>query len=128
MKKIMVVLLLASLGLVGCRTFPPVHNIEHQAVAVNDQQKVEQTIIAGGMRARGWQISKVKDGLLLGTFTIRSHQFTVDIPYTANEYSIIYKDSENLRYDAKKNTIHPRYNRTVANLSRTINKLFLRQP
>lgn len=127
MKKQIIEIILICMCVVGCRTFPPVHNIEHQAVSVHDQQRVEEMIIAGGMRAKGWQISKVKDGLLLGTFAIRAHQFTVEIPYTADEYSILYKDSENLRYNAKKNTIHPRYNRTVANLARSINKMFLRQ-
>ncbi len=127
MRKRIFMLLLASIWMTGCRTFPPVHNIERQTVSIHDQQKVEQTIIAAGMRARGWQISKEKDGLLLGTFTIRAHQFTVEIPYSADEYSILYKDSENLKYNAKKNTIHPRYNRAVANLARAINQMFLKQ-
>ncbi len=127
MKKLIFMLLLASVWAVGCRTLPPVHNIERQTVPGHNQQEVEQAIIEAGMKARGWQISKVKDGLLLGTFTIRAHQFTVEIPYTADEYSIIYKDSENLKYNAKKNTIHPRYNRTVANFARAINQKFLKQ-
>ena len=126
MKKIVRVLLLSGIFMAGCRSFPPVHNIEHQFVGVHNQQEVEKVIVSAGMRARGWQISKVKEGLLLGTFTIRAHQLTVDIPYTADEYSILYKDSENLRYNAKKNTIHPRYNRAVANLARAINQMFLK--
>ena len=129
MKKIMfvgLVLVLSALTAQG-RSVLPVQNIEHQVVPVHDQQKVEQAIIAGGMRAKGWQISKKKDGLLIGMFTIKTHQATVEIPYNADEYSIIYKDSKNLRYDKQKNLIHPRYNKMVANLARIINQMFLNE-
>ena len=119
MKKITVVLLLASLGLVGCRTFPPVHNIEHQAVAVNDQQKVGKAIIAGATQ-RGWEAEQILPGLIQATLNRRSHQVVVEIPYRADFYSILYKDSENLRYDNKKGTIHPRYNTWIIYLNRSI--------
>ena len=119
MKKITVFLLLASLGLVGCRTFPPVHNIEHQAVAVNDQQKVGKAIIAGATQ-RGWEAEQIQPGLIQATLNRRSHQVVVEIPYRADFYSILYKDSENLRYDNKKGTIHPRYNTWIIYLNRSI--------
>ena len=47
MKKLLFVLLLTSMCLVGCRTFPPVKNIEYQTLAVHDQQKIEKAIISG---------------------------------------------------------------------------------
>lgn len=125
MKKLFFILVLGVLAFAGCRSYPTIHNIEHQAVTGNDEKQVEQKIIAGGMRAKGWHISKVKNGLLIGTFRIRTHKAIVEIPYSADEYSIIYKDSQNLKYNAKKKTIHSRYNRSVSNLSRAINKSFL---
>jgi hypothetical protein len=33
----------------------------------------------------------------------------VSIPYTAKNYSILYKDSTNLKYDASAQTIHENY-------------------
>ena len=54
-------------------------------------------------------------------FSYSNHKMVVDIPYTERNYSIIYRDSENLRYNEKKNTIHPRYNKWVIRLSRCIN-------
>ena len=128
MKKLMWVLLVSLICVVTaeCRSLVPVYNVEHQIVPVHDKQKVEQAIIAGGMSAKGWQISKQKEGLLIGTFVIKTHRATVEIPYNANEYSIIYKDSENLRYNPKNNTIHPRYNKMVLNLVRFINQALLK--
>ena len=129
MKKLVMALVVLLFGVltVECRSLVPVQNIEHQTVPVHDKQKVEQAIIAGGMRAKAWQISKEKDGLFIGTFIIRTHKAVVEIPYNKDEYSIIYKSSENLRYNSKKNLIHPRYNKMVLNLSRLINQALLQQ-
>ncbi len=126
MKKLMIVMLLAGVLMTGCRTFPPVQSIEHQTVPTQDIKEVETAIVTGGMRSHHWQISKVSEGVMVGTFTIRTHKAVVDILYGPNEYSIVYKDSQNLKYNAKKGTIHPRYNRVVANLSRAINGYFVK--
>ena len=50
-----------------------------------------------------------KPGEIVGTLNIRSHQAVVSIPYTAKSYSILYKDSTNLKYDASAQTIHENY-------------------
>ena len=52
----------------------------------------------------------------------RKKFFNIDISFRIG----VRRDSENLRYNAKKNTIHPRYNRAVANLARAINQMFLK--
>lgn len=129
MKKIILVGFVLVWGAltVQCRGLLPVQNIEHQALPIHDLQKIEQAIIAGGMSAKGWQVSKEKDGLFIGTFTLKTHQATVEILYNSDEYSILYKDSKNLRYDEKKNLIHPRYNKMVANLAQSINKMFVNE-
>jgi hypothetical protein len=46
---------------------------------------------------------------ILGTLNIRSHQAVVAIPYTTKTYSILYKDSKNLKYDEAAQTIHENY-------------------
>ena len=51
----------------------------------------------------------VKPGEIIGTLNVRSHQAIVTIPYTSKTYSILYKDSSNLKYDADKQTIHGNY-------------------
>ena len=120
MKKLFFILFFGIAAFAGCRTYPTVYNIEHQAVTANNKQIVEDAIISGGTKS-GWQITKVGEGLMRGTFSYSNHKMVVDIPYTERNYSIIYRDSENLRYNEKKNTIHPRYNKWVIRLSRCIN-------
>ncbi|MBQ4282395.1 MAG: hypothetical protein IJB96_00515 [Lachnospira sp.] len=121
MKKLMIIMAFAGVLMAGCRTFPPVQNIEHQAVAVHNQEQVEKAILVGAAH-RGWTANKVRNGLIQATLNIRSHQVEVEIPYNADSYSILYKHSENLRYDSKKGTIHPRYNTWINNLNSSINE------
>ena len=66
----------------------------------------------------GWQIKEVQPFLLEGTLNLRSHMAQVNIPYSAERYSIVYKDSKNLNYDGK--NIHSNYNSWVQNLDRAI--------
>ncbi|MBH0195685.1 MAG: hypothetical protein HP494_08855 [Nitrospira sp.] len=50
-----------------------------------------------------------KPGEIIGTLNLRSHQAVVSIPYTTKQYSILYKSSNNLKYDAATQTIHENY-------------------
>jgi hypothetical protein len=70
--------------------------------------EVRKEIIAAGVAA-GWQMAAGKPGEIVGTLNIRSHQAVVSIPYTTKTYSILYKDSMNLKYDATAQTIHENY-------------------
>ncbi len=120
MKKLCSVLLLGVLACAGCRTFPPVQNVQHQSVSAQSMAAVEKAIEVGGTN-KGWVVTKVRDGLMEATLNIRNHQVVVDIPYGADYYSILYKTSTNLRYNEKKGTIHPRYNTWIIYLNRSIN-------
>lgn len=66
----------------------------------------------------GWQIKEVQPYLLEGTLHLRTHTAQVNIPYSAERYSIVYKDSKDLNYDGK--NIHSNYNGWVQNLDRAI--------
>ncbi len=119
MKKLCFVLFLGMSALTGCRTFPPVQNIEHQSVSAQNVAAVEKAIEVGAAN-KGWVVTKVRDGLMEATLNIRAHQVVVEIPYGADYYSILYKTSTNLRYNEKKGTIHPRYNTWIIYLNRSI--------
>jgi hypothetical protein len=66
----------------------------------------------------GWNIREVAPGRLEGTLHLRTHMAQVDIPYSKDNYSIIYKASDNLRYDGEK--IHSNYNGWIQNLDKAI--------
>ena len=99
-------------------------NIQKAPLSINKEisiKKMYKAIKNAGYR-RGWQISKVSPGVAKAYINVRGrHQATVLITYSHNEYSINYKDSEHLKYNAQNNTIHKNYNSWVKNLDKDIN-------
>ncbi len=81
--------------------------------------EVQKAIIGAGA-ALDWQMAVVKPGEIVGTLNIRSHQAVVTIPYTTKTYSILYKDSNNLKYNADKQTIHETYTGWIQRLDGAI--------
>jgi len=61
-----------------------------------------------------------KPGEIIGILNIRSHQAVVTIPHTTKTYSILYKDSTNLKYNAEKQTIHENYSDWIQRLDGAI--------
>lgn len=125
MKKIVVrlILVLAAVGIiVGCRT-APVYNVTEQTIVANtknvEADKVKNAIIRAGATL-GWQMKVVKPGQILGTLYLRDHMAQVEVTYNTKSYSIIYKDSLNLKYDDASGTIHNNYNGWVQRLQRNI--------
>lgn len=110
-----------TLALAGCPQQAVVYNVENAAVVANVNNVSADTVRKAIIRAGsglGWSITDVEPGLLSGTLHLRSHVAKVDIPYSDKSYSIIYKDSTNLRYDGTK--IHSNYNGWIQNLEKAI--------
>ena len=71
--------------------------------------------------ARGWKVSRVGPGKLIGKLDVRSkHSIKVMINVNPTSYKISYLDSRNMKYNATTNRIHKRYNSWVANLSNDV--------
>ena len=79
-----------------------------------------KSVILAACKARGWAAGETEPGLISATFTSRVHTAQIEIPYTSAKYSIIYKNSNNLKYNAQKQTIHKWYNKWVSDLRREI--------
>jgi hypothetical protein len=109
----------------ACHT-DPLYQVD-RAIVPNEPgwtlEDMTRAIQRAGAR-RGWDMRIVKPGLIEGRLRKPSTQAIVDIDYTANEFSIHYKSSENL--DHKGGNIHNRYNRWIYNLERDIRREFLR--
>ncbi len=104
----------------GCRT-STIQNITDAPVTTVDQKLTDKQVrdaivLAGG--TLGWQMKDTAPGHLVGTLYLRDHMAKVDIPYSANSYSILYKDSANMKHNG--NNIHSNYNGWVENLDRGI--------
>lgn len=109
----MVVACLVVAVVAGCRGGGQIYNVKDAPVQTAtgkepSMEDVQKAIIQAGA-ALGWTMAVVKPGEIMGTLNVRSHQAIVTIPYTSKTYSILYKDSTNLKYDADKQTIHGNY-------------------
>ena len=109
---------------VGCRGGGQIFNVKDAPVATATGKEpslddVQNAIIQAGA-GLGWTMAVVKPGEISGTLNIRSHQAVVTIPYTSKTYSILYKSSYNLKYNADKQTIHENYTGWIQKLDGAI--------
>ncbi|NOX15420.1 MAG: hypothetical protein GXP61_05270 [Epsilonproteobacteria bacterium] len=107
----------------GCAKISVVQNFDNtkyfeKSVSMN---KIANAIRLGAS-SKGWRTSRVKKGLIEASIIVRSKYFVaVNIRYSTYGYKITYKNSRNLKYNPKNNTIHPSYNKWVGLLERNIN-------
>ncbi len=117
--------LLLTVTLAACTTaaLQNVNSAKYGVSATDSQRTLSQyeTAIIRAGADRGWVFQRIAPGHLEGTIDVRDrHRATVDIYFDTEEFSIIYKDSDNLNYDAAGNTIHRNYNNWVNNLEQDI--------
>jgi len=113
LRPIALILCILFVAVMGCRGGAQIYQVKDAPVqtATGKQpslEDVQKAIIAAGV-GLNWQMAVAKPGEIIGTLNVRSHQAVVSIPYTTKNYSIIYKDSTNLKYNAEKQTIHENY-------------------
>jgi len=123
--KLLNVVTVSALAVVLIACAPtPVRNVENAPINVSstnyDLSDVAKAIKSAGT-GLGWQMKQETPGHIVGSIYLRSHVAVVDITYTLDEFSINYKDSTNLKYNAASNTIHKNYNGWIQNLTNAIN-------
>ncbi|MEM1382643.1 MAG: hypothetical protein AAGG06_03270 [Pseudomonadota bacterium] len=125
-RPILAAVLIATLALAGCRS-AAVNNVVDAPFPVGvsgaRSLSVDQTeaIIVKVGSDRGWIFTKLGTGHLEGTVNVRGkHTAVIDVLFDREVYSILYKDSQNLNYDAAENVIHPNYNSWVGLLDNDI--------
>ena len=127
MKQPLAGLWIVSLTLVllsGCRAGGQVYEVKDAPIQTAtgkelSLEQVQKAIIDAGIK-QTWIMTPVKPGEMLGEYNVQSHQIHVTIPYTTKNYSILYKDSSNLRYDPVKRTIHVNYQKWIERLDNEI--------
>lgn len=116
---VLILLALAALAAAGCRS-NPIQDVGPSPIpAKATQQQVEQAIVRAGA-GLGWAMKPQGPGLVIGTLAVRDHLAIVEIPHNSRSFSIRYKDSRNLDFNAAAHTIHKNYNSWVQNLNRAI--------
>jgi len=99
-------------------------NIDGSSPSVED---VKKAILAGCKKKR-WAPVIDEDGNITCSITVRSrHYAEVEIPYSAKDFSILYKSSRGLEYNEANQKIHRNYNKWVILLSQAIQQQFSQQ-
>jgi hypothetical protein len=111
---------LVSMLLVACVTKPIQQTNDYPFPPGSETlslQQIESVISAAAVK-REWTVMRQKEGQLIATYSPRTHMAKVAIDYNKKTFSITYLDSVNLDYTGT--SIHPNYNRWVANLQKDI--------
>lgn len=128
--KLSVVFLLIATLVTGpalARQSVPIVNVENAPVVTGSGNaptlaQIKQSIVAAGA-IQNWKVSDAENGTLNATLVVRGkHYMTIEIPYTTEQYSLIYKSSVNLNYEVLDGVpvIHPNYNKWVQTFSNNI--------
>ena len=111
-----------AVALAGCTTAPILNVSEAPAASASgkplSRDQVRSAIVRAGA-SLGWQMKDENPNMLVGSIMLRNHTAVVEIPYSANNYSVKYRSSTNLN-EANGN-IHKNYNGWIQNLTRGIN-------
>ncbi|NOT95175.1 MAG: hypothetical protein HOP00_02535 [Nitrospira sp.] len=127
MKQLLSGILVACLAVVivtGCRGAGQIYNVKEAPIATSAGKEltldqVGKAIMDAGIGLK-WIMVITKPGQIVATQNARSHTAIVDIAYDTKTYSMTYKDSVNLNYNAEKQTIHEAYSGWIRNLDNAI--------
>ncbi len=115
---LVLVLVLALLALAGCRS-APVRNVD-QALLMAPLDVTLEEVTTGIVRVgalRDWRMTEIAPGHLVAEIEVRGrHRAAADIFFDTRVFSIQYRYSENLNFDARRGLIHPNYNQWVMSL------------
>jgi hypothetical protein len=88
-------------------------------LSARSDEEVEGAIIRACER-RKWIPSQRMDNEIVATLYNRQHTVVVSIAYSKDGYSIAYKDSVNMNYNARRHLIHSAYLRWIEILNNDI--------
>jgi hypothetical protein len=121
---------LVAVALAACAP-AKVRNVTDQPVRTNKSPVTMQDVGAAIKRAGaglGWAMLDAGPGKIDGTLRLRTHVAEVVVSYDTAKFSIDYKNSVNLDYDAQKGTIHKNYNGWIQNLDNAIQRELANMP
>jgi len=90
--------------LAGC-AYPLKNNPPESVSAVAGkpmpEERVKASILAAGPQTRiPWEMQEVRPGLIRANLNFKNkHKITLDIPYSANSYQLVYVSSQMMRYE-----------------------------
>ena len=82
---------------------------------------VEKAILSVASRL-DWMTKKGEDGEIQAKLIVRTHELVVTITFSSSEYTITYKDSKDLKYNASNQTVHGKARKWLDDLDHGIQK------
>lgn len=123
-KRMAVVGLLAAMAVSAQAGGVPIEPVESVPLETATPAAAERAIRVGASR-RGWIPEVVSPELVRCRLDNRGHLVVVDVPHTADTFSVRYSSSANMDYNPASGTIHRKYNQWVANLTLDIQRAAL---
>jgi hypothetical protein len=123
-------LMFVLIAIGGCRsvTVAEVKDEPFFAASKNaDLNQVTQKILEVGHR-RKFSMNVIAPGHIEAVYAKRDVRAVMDIKYTTEHFSIIYKDSSGLKYNPAEHTISSHYNTWVKNLKIDISNIYPLSP
>jgi hypothetical protein len=119
-----VLMVLVGVAVAACARTVPVYNVSSAPVVARSegQQSTAQvrSAIIAALQGNGWIVKQDNPGKIVAEILVRSHMAEVELDYSTTQYSITYKDSDNLLYNGS--TIHRNYNTWIVRLQRQIDQ------
>ena len=95
----------------------PIFDFKDQAILTTGGRTMTNALVRDAViraaNSLGWALAPDGEQKFVGTLVVRSkHTVVVDISYSPDRYSVVYKSSIDMKYDIKNGVpvIHPYYN------------------
>lgn len=102
----------------------PVYNVQDAYIVTGSGEtatlKQVQDAFVRAATYKRWEVKVIEPGHIVATITVRRHFAQIDVKLTAEQYSITYNHSRELRYDGEK--IHRNYNKWIKLLEQQFQK------
>lgn len=102
----------------GCSNIQPVESFNNQPIPSGlSNTDIENAIRTAGIKCH-WIVTVENPNLIRGDLHFEKYYVHIDIPHDNRSYSILYRESTNLKY--KNGEIRGGYNKCVEKLNRNI--------
>ena len=128
LKALLFVLVMAVSGTAAARATEPVLSVSEVPLFSAGGKSLSSSQVKQAIHkaaeSKKWTLVDQADGRMLGSLSWRNgyHSISVEIVYSGKNFSILYKDSQNMKYEVLDGVamIHPYYNKYVTALNDAI--------
>ena len=114
-------ILIALFLLTACAKGGGVAPLKSVVYVPKNAYEVEVAIMKGAA-VKGWSVQKIDLSTIQAKKIYKKQQLTVDIMFSSEDYTIYYRNSENMKYSAVTNTISNEYKDWIYDLDMAVQR------